>query len=117
MKLSLVIRDVPRGDKRPLYQYDLPNLEQFLPEGAWVSLAYGEDPDGHGISAYVRRSYLDMPAATFVSELQEVVIDPPENWGALRHYVVGRSEVDPDLAANYHANLLAAGWREYGGEQ
>lgn len=113
MKLTLSVRDAGTTDARTLYYYDLPNLEALLPEDTWVSVAYGEDPDEHGVSMYVARSYLDMTRQQFVAQLQEVWVDPPEHWGSVpRNVMAWRTDIDCP-SEQFHENLRAGGWKEH----
>lgn len=112
MRLSLAVRDVsdPRNEHTTQYTRRIDGFEECLPEGFAVT----EVLHARDISMYVRRSYLKIGELTFVSELQPVVIDPPDNWGPMKGYAVWHSATDPELCAEYHSLLLAAGWEVYG---
>jgi hypothetical protein len=95
-------------------------MEVWLPQGAVVSIPFGEGEDG-GITEEVARCYFSIAKAEIHVELNEVRLDAPEGWGTYRTIsnwrrgsFDGTNRTPEEFSRHVHEGLRQGGWKRHG---
>lgn len=122
MRISLVVRDAGTTDRETLYNY-LVSHNVHLPDGALVSLPFGDDGE-HSITESVVRSFFDPADAEHPVhvELTRVYLDQPTHWPPGGRYVStwwrdsfdGTTRTPEEFSRHVHEGLRLGGWKRYG---
>jgi len=121
VKIYLKVRDTGTTDVNTLYVHYVPDINTWLPDGAIVSVPFGQG-DSSGITEPVARCYFNIAKSDIHVELNEVWLDPPDSWGSYRTISPwrcdgfdGETRTPEEFSRHVHEGLLLGGWKKYGG--
>lgn len=122
MRFSLSVEDVGiEKRKSTLYIFDLPEVNVWLPEDAYVSIPFG-NPDEHGITEPVARCFFTIEKGQVDVELNKVYLDASDNYlhrraSCWRHDSFdGQVRTMEEFSQHVHEGLIQGGWKVYTGE-